>query len=610
MNNGRRAGAGRRYWRTAALLAAVMAPLSAGAVERIEFRVPGASGALVDTIRAASLLSTAEGRRTQDPQELMAAARADYARILGALYSEGYYSGVIHILIDGREAAYIPALSPPAAIRNITVSVETGRPFRFERTGLGPLVAETELPEGFRKGERAHSFVITDSVSAATDAWRQAGHAKVRVAQEAITADHPRAEIDTDIRLDPGPRVRFGRLHIAGNEKVRTARVHKIAGLPEGEVFDPDALAESARRLRRTGTFSSVALTEAERLGPGNTLDITATVVEAPRRRLSFGAEISSDEGLALTGYWLHRNLLGGAEQFRVDGAITGIGGETGGVDYSLGATYSRPATITPDTKLNIGTLLEHKEERTYTTDSFTFGVGLEHYFSEQLTASIGVSYGFFRTEEAGSTRNFQVLMLPVGATWDLRDERLNPHSGYYLSSEVAPFLGLADTSSGAKLKGDARAYFAPGGKDGRIVFAGRAQVGMVMGVALADTPRDFLFYSGGGGTVRGQPYQSLGLLNTGAVGADPDKGGLSFAGLSAEIRHDTTKRIGLVAFFDAGIVTGEDFFGGNTGWHSGAGIGVRYNTGIGPIRLDVAAPVHGDTGSGVQIYVGIGQAF
>lgn len=70
------------------------------------------------------------------------------------------------------------------------------------------------------------------------------------------------------------------------------------------------------------------------------------------------------------------------------------------------------------------------------------------------------------------------------------------------------------------------------------------------------------------------------------------------------------TERIGVVGFFDTGRIDVGTFFDGSGDWHSGAGIGVRYDTGFGPIRLDVAAPVGGTTGDGVQIYVGLGQAF
>ena len=84
--------------------------------------------------------------------------------------------------------------------------------------------------------------------------------------------------------------------------------------------------------------------------------------------------------------------------------------------------------------------------------------------------------------------------------------------------------------------------------------------------------------------------------------------GGRSFIGLSGEVRTRIGARLGLVGFADAGFIAADLFDNGS--WHSGAGLGLRYDTGIGPIRLDVATPVGGDTGSGLQVYIGIGQAF
>ena len=134
-----------------------------------------------------------------------------------------------------------------------------------------------------------------------------------------------------------------------------------------------------------------------------------------------------------------------------------------------------------------------------------------------------------------------------------------------------------------------------------------RAQIGGVFGPSLAATPRDYLFYSGGGGTVRGQPYESLGVdvLEGGTLRT----GGTRFLGVSGELRAGITDAIGIVAFYDAGFISADAYFSGGE-WQSGAGLGLRYNTPIGPIRLDVAAPVSGSTGDGAQIYLGIGQAF
>ena len=139
------------------------------------------------------------------------------------------------------------------------------------------------------------------------------------------------------------------------------------------------------------------------------------------------------------------------------------------------------------------------------------------------------------------------------------------------------------------------------------MTFALRGQLGSVYGPTLAESPADYLFYSGGGGTVRGQPYQSLGVdLASGAT-----VGGRSFAGLSAEARWQVRDKIGVVAFADAGYIGAEEFYDGSGTWQSGAGLGLRYATGIGPIRVDLAVPVSGpETDENFQVYIGIGQSF
>jgi translocation and assembly module TamA len=144
----------------------------------------------------------------------------------------------------------------------------------------------------------------------------------------------------------------------------------------------------------------------------------------------------------------------------------------------------------------------------------------------------------------------------------------------------------------------------------GRIVIAARAQAGAVFGSDLLETPRDDLFLSGGGGTVRGQPYRSLGIPVTRGPGDEFLIGGRYFLAGSLELRAKVSDRIGVVGFVDWGSIGLDGFSGANTDSHAGAGLGLRYETGLGPIRFDVAAPISGTTGDGVQFYVGLGQSF
>ena len=582
----------------------------AQALDKFEFVTPGANEDLRGSLLAASLVAQADGDGTSDAQTLYAAARADYGRLIGALYAEGYYSGLVNILIDGKEAGDIAPLDAPPTIRDITVSVTPGPRFTFSRARMKPYAKGTNLPPLYGDTKPALSSAIVDAATAGVEGWRNIGHAKADIAGKKIIADHRRATIDSEILLEPGPRVTFGSLNMQGYERMDPARLARIAGFPTGEVFDPKKLDKVAKRLRRTGVFRSAAVTEAENLGPGDTLDVDLTVVEEELRRFGVGAEISSSDGLNLSGYWLHRNLLGGAERLRVDGAIDNIGGQDSQLGYQLGVRIDRPATPVTDASAFIEARASRSEQTQLTDltlDSLSLSFGLTRVFSDHLSAEAGISYIDETARDAAGDRRFSNLALPISVVWDSRDNLLDTRKGYYLDTGLTPFLGFSSTGSGAQVKADARAYRAFGD---RIVLAGRLQFGTVFGPDLAETPPGYLFYSGGGGTVRGHPFQSLGVPITRSPTVTILSGGMSFAGFSGEIRAAITDNIGAVAFYDTGYVSDEDLFGGNGEWQAGAGLGLRYKTGFGPIRLDIGLPVSGTTGDGAQIYVGIGQAF
>lgn len=587
----------------------LLAASPALALDRLDIAVAGESEDLTEAVQEASQVRALQVQEQTAPQDLLAAARSDYSRILAALYAKGHYSVVIRIRIDGREAAAIPALEAPATISTIRIDVDPGPPFRFGAARVAPLAPETELPAEFRPGAPAESGAVASAVDVAITAWRETGHAKAFVASEAVVADHAARRLDADVRLDPGPRLRFGRLEITGEERMREQRIRKIAGLPEGETFSESELRRAETRLRRTGIFSSVALSEDEEVTAPDLLGITATVVEQKPRRYSFGVEVASLDGVSLTASWIHRNLLGGGERLGLGAEVTNIGSGESGIDYALDVTLDRPATLTPDTTAGLVLGFEHLDEIDYSLDSVTFGLQFSHIFSEELTGRVGLTYDYIDGSDPGGDFTFRNLSLPIGVTWDKRDNRNDATRGFYLDATAKPFLGFGTTGSGLRTTVDGRVYRSLG-EPGRFVVAARAQAGAVFGSDLLETPRDDLFFSGGGGTVRGQPYRSLGIPVLRGFGPEFQIGGKYFLGASLELRTKVTDRIGVVGFVDWGSIGLDGFTGGFSESHAGAGLGLRYDTGLGPIRLDVAAPISGRTGDGVQIYVGLGQSF
>ncbi|MEI4471918.1 autotransporter assembly complex protein TamA [Frigidibacter sp. MR17.24] len=581
----------------------LLAATPALALDKFEIRIIGKDHSIGNAVLAASQTNVTRDEDNAQPQDLLAAAQADYGRILGALYAEGHYSGVITIAVDGREAASIPPLDAPAKIGSIIITVDPGPAFTFSNAQARPLAPKTEMPEDFAVGRPAQASTISDAAAAGVDGWRAVGYAKARLSDQQVTADHRTDTLDARLGFQPGPRVTFGRVAVSGNRRVREDAIRRIAGFPTGERFDPDEVDAVAERLRRTGAFRGIVLKEADTVRDGDKLDYSLILTEEKRRKLSFGASISSDDGAALEAGWMHRNLFGGAEKLTIDGEVSGMGSSVGGMDYNLGARLERPGTPFRDSSAFIDALAGHDEEDDYTSDNVRLTFGLTRYITDKLTGEIAFGFeGSDVTDDLGIDTSYRQLILPFSLTWDKRNNALNATEGFYLKGEIMPFYGLETTGTGAKLGFDTRAYHGFGSDD-RVVIAGRFQGGRIEGAGLSQVPRDYLYYTGGGGTVRGQPYQSLGVYEI-----DPDlkTGGTSYAAISAELRVNVTKSIGLVTFYDAGWVSGDE----QSDSQSGAGFGLRYNTGIGPIRLDVAAPVSGDTGEGMQFYIGIGQAF
>ncbi|MBO9467932.1 outer membrane protein assembly factor [Tropicibacter sp. R15_0] len=591
--------------RGAALALTLLCPLPAFALDSASVKlIDSDNKPLKDSLTAASVTRALLDQTDITVRDVVAAAQGDYATMVETLYAQGYYSAVVHITLDGVEAARIDPFNLPAKVDKVRIRVNPGPRFKFGATQLAPLAPNSTPSPGFAPDEPALATTVREAVQGAVTDWRAAGYAKANVAGQEITADHNTARLNVGVQLDPGPRLRFGDVNVSGETTVKPARVRQIAGIPRGDRFHPDDVDKAASRLRRTGTFQSVQIKEAETPNPDGSLDLDVTVIDRKPRRIGGGVEFSTLDGVTLSGFWLHRNILGGAERLRIDGIVKQLGAPDLGTDAQLVFRFEKPAVYGPDTLFFAEAELAYEDEPDYLERraSLTFGASRE--FNEHLTGELGIGLSFSRVTDrfaAGDPeRDLRLFTLPAKLTYDRRDDPLDARSGYYLSATLTPFHDAEASQNGARFTFDGRGYQPVGDST---VLAARLQLGSLTGPDAPDAPPGFLFYSGGSGTVRGQPYQSLGATHSGE-----DLGGKALAAASAEIRYSITDTIGLVGFADAGFVGADGFNDGD--FHAGAGLGLRYKTPVGPIRLDVAGPIAGDTGKGVQLYIGIGQAF
>jgi translocation and assembly module TamA len=610
------------------MLGGVLSAPCALALETVTLTVEGVNNterrdALIERLRAASLTAeVVDDDDIEEPvaQDVLGLALADYSRLVSILYTEGFFGPYVSILVDGREAADIDPFNPPSTITTVAILVEPGRRFRFGTARVAPLPADRPpgpLVSGFETGEFANSDLVGAAANAGVREWREEGHPKADVADQSIRAVHPESLLNVDITLAPGPRLRFGPLTIAGTSDVSNRRVRQIMGYPEGEIYSPEEIRDAVNRLRRTGVFRTVTLNEAEIPNADGTLDYTLTLIDEKKRRFGFSAEYATLDGFTIGGFWLHRNLFGGAERFRIDGQISNIGGTVAegfdggsGTDYSLGFRATRPGTFGADNDLFFFGNVARTDDPEYLEDEATIGLGVSRYFSDELYGEAALGLRYSRVEDVFGDREFNHVVLPGRLTWDTRNNEGDASAGNYDDLMVTPYIGYNGSESGVYGELDTRAYWGidTATFENRYILATRVQLGSVVGTSIENTPPDFLFYSGGGDTVRGQSYQSLGVAQENGR----QSGGRSFAGAQTELRTWITDSIGAVVFYDIGIVGPDALINDKARMQSGTGIGARLGTPIGPIRLDLATPIAGerDAFSTVELYIGIGQAF
>ncbi|MEO1689897.1 MAG: outer membrane protein assembly factor, partial [Pseudomonadota bacterium] len=160
-------------------------------------------------------------------------------------------------------------------------------------------------------------------------------------------------------------------------------------------------------RLRRTGTFATANLTEAETPNPDGTLDVTATVTDQLPRRYSFGAEYGTLDGFSVSGSWLHRNIFGGAERLEVKGEVSGVGGDTDGVDFLLGARLSRPATYRTDLEAYALGEIAQRDDPNLFARTVRLELGGVYFASEDREYSYGIGIQRAQTRDDLGERDY-----------------------------------------------------------------------------------------------------------------------------------------------------------------------------------------------------------
>jgi translocation and assembly module TamA len=572
---------------------------------------------LADRVRAASLLYS-EKDDTPPPSTaaFLSRARAEYDRITAALYANGHYGPTLAITVNGKPVETLPGDATLPRPVKVQIAVDPGPVFTFgsiEMAGRAPAAADEDdrikaPPEklGLVPGGIARSEIVLQSEKALVDEWRQLGYPKAANTPRNVAANHPARRLNVEIGVESGRPAVYGPVLVEGTSDMDPDFVRWQTGLEPGRPYDPDDLARAQRRLRRLQVFGSTSIAEAGSISADGSLPLTLTVVERPLHVFGVGASYSTIDGAGVEGYWEHRNLFGRAERLRLDARISGIDSvDPEDFTYLAGVTFIKPGVFTPVTDMTAAVTASREVYDPYSQNTFRARLGLAHEFTEQLIGTVAINGEFDHVDDGFGERDLIVASLPSSIAYDGSDNRLEPTRGYRAKMSAEPFHEIRFGNTGVFTRLDASAYFSFG-EDARTVVAVRGATGSIFGAPADELPADRLFFAGGGGSVRGYAYRSLGPRVDGDI-----VGGRSLVEGSLEVRVKVTDTIGVVPFVDAGGAFESTIPDFSEEIKVGAGIGLRYYTGIGAIRLDLATPVNPDPGdSRFAFYIGLGESF
>lgn len=571
---------------------------------------PSGDAALDRLLKQTSSLVTLRRKLPPAPFALIGRAKVDAAQFLIVLHSLGYDAGQADITIDGKaldDPALLGELTAAPAEETATVRVATQRGVRFR---VGQVIL-TGLPPGFmpppmvKTGDMALAAPILAAAPALQTALQNDGYAFANVGMPLAVALPQTHTLDVTYSVTPGPRVKIGPIEFSGLKRTDADFLRRHIALRPGQEYSSTALAQARDSLLGLGVFASV--NAAPEPAAGNAAPIMFRVVEQKRHAVTIAGAYASDTGVSLSTSWQDRNVFRHAETLTLTATANGLGGTgTKAPGYDLKGVFAKPDFYARGQVLSLSVEGLKELLTAYDRTALLLGASLARPVTDHISISFGPAFSSERVAQQGINRTYLLLQFPVSVTYNNTGNLLEPTHGVNAGIGLTPSAGIVgETHPFVILQGRAAAYV-PVEDEARGVVAVRIMAGSVLGATPFQLPPDQRFYAGGSGTVRGYGYQTIGPL----FPDDTPEGGAAMDAVNLEFRQHVWGNFGLVPFVDGGQVSSSSRpFTGRL--RIGAGLGLRYYTGIGPIRFDVAFPVTRTAGSGAfALYVGLGEAF
>ncbi len=588
-------------------IAESVAANDAAAIEiRYATRVTGLDEVgLEDEFRDLSALEDGDGVAA-NAAIIGARAREDEGLAVRLMKSLGYYDATAVSTIQQTPQGERPVTA--------TITAVPGPLYTFGevRVEADPTVPPTLIADALKlkTGEPIDAVRVQAAEAAVSIALPQTGYPFAEVGQRDILLDETTRTGDYTLPVSIGPRARFRSIRTEGDAVFAPDHIEVLTRFDRNDLYDSRKVDDLRDALIATSLFSTVSV-EPVKTGENNPdgtegVDLLVRQVKGPPRTLAGEVGFSTGQGFRAEVSWTHRNL------FPPEGALIATG-VLGTQEQGASATFRRSNAGRRDRTFQIVASALRSDVVAFTglTGALSARVSYDStpIWQKKLTYTYGVELVATSEDRFDFTRGarergvYFIAALPLFAGWDQSDNLLNPTRGWRLKLNVSPEASVRGTARPyARVMAEGTIYQPV---TDSIVLAGRARFGTIQGIDRNDLAPSRRYYAGGGGSVRGFGYQELGPRGP----DDKPVGGRSFNEFAIEARY-RFGNFGIVPFLDAGQVY-EESMPQLSRLRFGAGIGGRFYTNFGPMRLDVATPIARKPGeSKIALYISIGQAF
>ena len=529
-------------------------------------------------------------------------ARAAAESATALLRSEGYYDYSVEPDIGEGDHPQALVKIDPGPRSNLAPAV-------VEWVGAQPtpdVVAAAVKALAIKPGEPARAADVIAAEGRVLGAVQQLGYADAKAAGREVVVDHADQTVHATFKLAAGPLVHLDGVKLESKGRTKRAWLNHLIPWKTGQVYDPKQVAELERRLLDTQVYDSVTVALAPDPNADGLRPVVVGLSDRSRLTLDTSAGYSSTEGGDVDFKLSQYDRLGVGDTLTYEARYGAINSKLG-VELALPHFWNPGQTLTTDVDFFQNVTNAYRETGFQVLGDLTQRYGKTTYFTR------GASITASQVEDFATGVINIVTFRVLGAfALDHTDNALDPHTGFKLEARAEPTL-ITEDENLAYLKLQAQfSTYLPIKFYGDNVLAGRLHLGSIIGGDVPGVPASDRFYAGGGGSVRGYEYQSVGPYYTGVNDNNVPIGGLSLVEASAELRHSFTNTLGGVLFFDTGTVS-EQTYPDFRHTLSSVGVGVRYNLGFAPIRADLAFPLqqaNGASQQAFQIYLSIGQSF